>query len=137
MAADARKVHRILAVQRQLYRIEEWKLADLRRRLEDLEAGERGLIGALNEDDALQGLFLDALARRLRVLAEEAAGLGEEAEARTARLLEHAARRLCAERLAETADRRARQAAGKRELADIIERVAAHPAQASRKIGEG
>ena len=68
MSAEARKIHRILAVQQQLYRIEEWKLADLERTLERLEASQQDLIRALNEDDALQGLFIDATARRLRSL---------------------------------------------------------------------
>ena len=78
MSAQARKIHRILAVQQQLYRIEEWKLADLERTLERLEVSQREVIGALNEDDALQGLFIDAMARRLRSLGEEASRVGQE-----------------------------------------------------------
>jgi hypothetical protein len=92
MSAQARKVHRILAVQQQLYRIEEWKLADLERTLERLEVSQREVIGALNEDDALQGLFLDAMARRLRSLGEEASRVGQQRE-QSARLLEHGARK--------------------------------------------
>src|SRR4029453_10288889 len=104
MSAQARKIHRILAVQQQLYRIEEWKLADLERTLERLEVSQREGIGALNEDDALQGLFLDAMARRLQSLGEEASRVGQQRDEQSARLLEHGARKVCAERLAETLD---------------------------------
>ena len=137
MSTQARKIHRILSVQQQLYRIEEWKLADLERTLEQVGASERDLIRALNEDDALQGLFIDALARRLRALAEQAAKVGEERVAQSARLLEHAARKICAERLAETVDQQAARATDKKELLDTIERCLGRAAPASGKITEG
>jgi hypothetical protein len=136
MSAQARKIHRILAVQQQLYRIEEWKLADLERTLERLEVSQREVIGALNEDDALQGLFIDAMARRLRSLGEEASRVGQERDEQSARLLEHGARKVCAERLAEAADRQAAQATDKMQLLDVIERFVGPAAQASRKIVE-
>jgi hypothetical protein len=135
MPSEARKAHRILAVQRQLHRIEEWKLANLERTLEGLAASEQDLIRALNEDDALQGLFIDATAGRLRTLAEEAARVRDEKTAQSARLIEHAARKACAERLVEAVDREAVRAANKKQLMDAIDRLPA--AQASRKIVEG
>jgi hypothetical protein len=136
MRAQAGRIHRILGVQQQLHRIEEWKLADLERTLEQLEASQRDLLRALNEDDALQGLFIDALARRLRSLAEQASRVGEEKAAQSARLLEHAARKICAERLAETVDRQVVRAADKTRLLDAIERCVGSAAQASGKIAE-
>src|SRR5262245_46915977 len=135
MPAALEKLHRILAVQRQLHRIEEWKLADLDRTLEALAASRDGLIRALNEDDALQGLFIDAMARRLRAHGEEASRVETERGAQLARLLEHAARKACAERIVEAADGRAEGEANKRQLLDVIDRLPA--AQASRKIVEG
>jgi hypothetical protein len=134
MSAQARKIHRMLAVQQQLYRIEEWKLADLERTLEGLEISQREVIGALNEDDALQGLFLDAMARRLRSLGEEASRVGQQRDEQSARLLEHGARKVCAERLAETLDRELARAGDKTQLLDVIERFVGPAAQASRKI---
>jgi hypothetical protein len=134
MSAQARKIHRMLAVQQQLYRIEEWKLADLERTLEGLENSQREVIGALNEDDALQGLFLDAMARRLRSLGEEASRVGQQRDEQSARLLEHGARKVCAERLAETLDRELARAGDKTQLLDVIERFVGPAAQASRKI---
>ena len=131
---DPVKIHRILDVQQQLHRIEEWRLADLDRTLLALAASEQELIRALNEDDALQGLFIDATARRLASIAEQAARVGEEKTAQEQRLLEHAARKLCAERLAEAVDRQVVRAADKTQLLDIIERYVGPAAQASRKI---
>lgn len=131
---DPAKTHRILGVQQQLHRIEEWRLADLERTLRDLAAAEQDLIRALNEDDALQGLFIDATARRLASIAEEAARVGKERTAQEQRLLEEAARKGLAERLAQAADREVAQAADRRALIDAIERFIAPAAQASRKI---
>ena len=131
---DPAKIHRILGVQQQLHRIEEWRLADLDRALLALAATEQELIRALNEDDALQGLFIDTTARRLASIAEEAARVGKEKTAQEQRLLEHAARKVCAERLAQAVDREVAQAAEKRALVDAIERFIAPAAQASRKI---
>jgi hypothetical protein len=131
---DPAKVHRILGVQQQLHRIEEWRLADLDRTLRELATSERDLIRALNEDEALQGLFIDATARRLASIAEQAARVGKEKTAQEQRLLEHAARKVCAERLAQAVDREVAQAADKRTLLDAIERFIAPAAQASRKI---
>jgi hypothetical protein len=131
---DPAKIHRILDVQQQLHRIEEWRLADLDRALLALAATEQELIRALNEDDALQGLFLDAMARRLRSLGEEASRVGQQRDEQSARLLEHGARKVCAERLAETLDRELARAGDKRNLLDAIERFIAPAAQASRKI---
>ncbi len=131
---DPAKVHRILGVQQQLHRIEEWRLADLDRTLRELATSERDLIRALNEDEALQGLFIDATARRLTSIAEQAARVGKEKTAQEQRLLEHAARKVCAERLAQAVDREVAQAADKRNLLDAIERFIAPAAQASRKI---
>jgi uncharacterized coiled-coil protein SlyX len=136
MNAHARRVHRILAVQQHLHRIEEWKLSDLQRKLEELQTLQESLIRALNEDHALQGLFIDCMARRLRVLADEAALVGRQRQVQTVQLLEQAARKACAERLAGAADREMERAAAKKELLDVIEQAVGSAAQASRKLGE-
>ena len=134
MSTQARKIQRILGVQQQLHRIEEWKLADLERTLERLETSQQDVIRALNEDDALQGLFIDAMARRLRSLSEEASRVGQDRDTQSARLLEHGARKICAERLAETVQRHVVRTADKRQLLDTIERAVGPAAQASGKI---
>jgi CRP-like cAMP-binding protein len=132
MSAHTRKVHRMLAVQQQLHRIEEWRLAELRARLDELAADQKELIAALNEDDALQGLFIDSMARRLQSLSEAASATGKDTQLQAVRLLEQAGRLICAERLAKAADLQELRSNEKRDLAEAIERLG--DAQASRKI---
>jgi hypothetical protein len=137
MPARAHKVHRILSVQQQLHRIEQYRLAELRSRLEQLDADQQALIAALNEDDALQGLFIDGTARRLKSVSEVASRTAEETEAQAIRLLEQSGRLACAERLAEAADLDALRAGERKALTEAIERLADPAAQASRKIAGG
>jgi hypothetical protein len=70
MARNAKGSHRILAVQQQLRKIEEAKMADLQRRLQAVKEEQVALVKAMNDDGALQNLFLDAMAMRLKTLAE-------------------------------------------------------------------
>jgi len=137
MSERAQKAHRVLDVQRQLHRIEEWRMSDLQRRLDELEGEQQSLIRALNDDAALQGLFIDTMARRLRSLAEETTRVGRERDAQAARLAEHAARVACAERLCATLDWEAVRAGEKARLLDSIERHVGRATPASGKIVEG
>ena len=125
MDSRVRKAERIVAVQRQLQRIEDWKMAELDRRLAELDAGQRELILALNGDEALHGLFIDSMARRLRSLAEEADRTAREKEAQAAKRLEQAGRVKVAERISETIDRETQAAEARKELLDIAERYVA------------
>jgi hypothetical protein len=136
MAARAQKMHRILAVQQQLHRIEQWRLAALHNRFDELAVDQERLIAALNEDDALQGLFIDGTARRLKSLSEAASKTAEETEAQSVRLLEQAGRLICAERTAAAADLATRRANERKELQETIDRLADRGPQASRKIVE-
>lgn len=94
------KARRILAAEQQLHRIEQWKLADIERRLADLDAMQVELIGALNDTNALHGLFIDNTARRLSSIAEEAERVGREKEVQLLELKAHATRVKICERLA-------------------------------------
>jgi hypothetical protein len=134
MTARARKMQRILAVQQQLHKIAQWRLTDLHTRLEQLTADQRDLIAALNEDEALQGLFIDGMARRLQSLADAASKTAEETQVQSVRLLEQAGRLACAERTAAAADLAALRADERKGLLETIERLADSGSQASRKI---
>ncbi len=73
MSAQARKIHRILDVQQQLYRIEEWKLADLERTLERLaEAVDRQVVRAADKTQLLDIIerFVGPAAQASRKIAE-------------------------------------------------------------------
>ena len=78
-------------------------------------ASQQELIRALNEDDALQGLFIDAMARRLSRSPRRPPASARRRDAQAARLLEQPARKVCAERLAQA--RRPRGRAGGRQAA--------------------
>jgi uncharacterized protein YqcC (DUF446 family) len=136
MTAHARKMKRILAVQQQLHQIEQWRLTDLHSSLEQLAADQKDLIGALNKDDALQGLFIDSMARRLQSLADAASKTAQETEVQSVRLLEQAGRLICAERTAAAADLAVLRANERKDLLATIERLTDRAPQASRKIVE-
>lgn len=115
------KTRRILAAEQQLHRIEQWKLAEVERRLADLEAMQIELIGALNDTNALHGLFIDNTARRLGSITVEAERIGRERDEQALKLKAHATRVKVCERLAlEHGQDFEREKEGK-ELLDIVE----------------
>ena len=134
MSTREQRTRRVLALQVQLHRVEHWKLLDLQRRGAELDSQRRELIAALNDSDALQGLFLDATARRLMSIAREADEVGREERLQIARVREHAVRVACAERLSETVAGQAARADEKRALREVIDRLVGAATPASRKI---
>jgi hypothetical protein len=122
MGARAHRAQRIQAVQTQLHRLEEWKLADLTQRLSQLQHDQQTLIASLNSDGALRGLFVDAIARRLGRLTQEAGEVSLEMEAQALSVLEQAGRLICSERLAEKRDAEDRSQQERQLLLEAIER---------------
>ena len=115
------KVRRILAAEAQLYRIEQLKMAALERRTAELETTQVELIAALNDSDALQGLFIDTTARRLSSISEEAERVRRDKTAQGLKLREHATRVKVSERLfREHAKEFEREKEGK-ELLEVVE----------------
>ena len=90
---------RVLSAQEQLHRIEQLKMAVLERRSAELERQQVELIAALNDHDALHGLFIDATARRLSAIAEEAERLKRDKAAQSLKVNEQAVRVRVSERL--------------------------------------
>jgi hypothetical protein len=127
MAADkankADKARRILVALEQLHRVEQWKMAELEQRLAELENAQVELIGALNDSNALHGLFIDATARRLSTTAEEAERVARAKEAQALRLKEHAARVKISERLTLGHEQEAVREQEAKELLDIVEQT--------------
>lgn len=124
--ADDRVVRlgRILKVQQQLHRAEEWRLAEIEQQIASLETDQRELIEALNADNGLEGLFLDATARRIRSLADTARLAEGDRAAQAAKVLETGARLKAAERLMQRAEAQARRDAEASDLREIMERLA-------------
>ena len=122
MDARVKKARRILAVREQMHRAEEWKLAQLQQRLKQLEAQQREMIGALNQDNALHGLFIDTMAKYLQVLTEQAGGVMRQIEAQLPRTVAEAARLKGAERLLRNVAEQVQRIDDRKELLDIVER---------------
>lgn len=127
MQSRAKKIQRIVKAQAQLKLAEEWRLRGLQGRLAEIEAGERELLASLGTDNALHGLFLDATARRLRSVAEDAARTTEQRDQQSRQLLASATRLKSAERLSEAAEREAERDVEKKDLLDLIEQLVVRP----------
>ena len=123
MQERAKRLQRIVAVQQQMQRIEEWKLAELQRRLAALDASQRDLIEALNEDSVLHGLFVETTARHLNALAKESGRVDGEKAAQVPKLAEQTTRLRLAERLSATADLDAQRAMDRAMLLELIEAI--------------
>ncbi|RTL67934.1 MAG: hypothetical protein EKK41_16325 [Hyphomicrobiales bacterium] len=126
MAEDrVSRIGRILKVQQQLHRAEEWRLAEIERQLEGFEAEQREIVDALNSESGLQSLFLDASVRRVRSLGDAVRGTEVEREAQSARVLETGSRLKAAERLMQRAESEARREEEDSQLQEAVERIAA------------
>ena len=115
---------RLLAVEKQMKRIAEANLADLQRRTAALQDEQRELVAALNGEGPLHGLFVDAVARKLTRLAEEAERAEAERRVQAGRVLDRSLRVSRAERLVEKVARECRHELEKRDLADLLEQAA-------------
>lgn len=130
MARDAKGSARILAVQRQMRRIEEAKLADLQRRVIEIQQERVDLVAAMNDDGALQSLFIDTMALRLKSLAEQLVVAEARRNAQTLAVREEATKEKAAERLANTRAADERSAQTQKQLDEVLEQLA-HPRDAS------
>ena len=116
-----KKIERILSVQEKLHEIAEWRLARTEQERSELKATEIALVGALNQDDALQGLFIDAMAKRLKKLAIEAERLERRRAEESRILFEEGLRLKRTERMTGHLRRQYREAEGKKGFADLID----------------
>lgn len=126
-AVRERKIKRILALQRQLHRLSQWRLGELQRQEDVIEDKQRDLIGALNDDGRLQGLFVTAMAKRLTSLADEGARVAGLKKVQTEDVWAHARRVRQSERLADVLSVARRRDSEKKEREDLTERVTSRP----------
>lgn len=131
MADRLAKIRRIQAVQAELHRLAEWRLASLARKQEELATEQTVLIASLNDEDQLHGLFVGAMARRLRALAGETERVKVAREAQADRVLDEARRLKQAERMVDRASVDHRREAEKRELQALVEALLARRGDAS------
>lgn len=119
--ARLKKIERILSVQEKLHRMAEWNLARTEREKSDLQKTEVEIVSALNEDAALQGLFVDAMAKRLKKLAVEAERVERRREEEARILREEGLRLKRTERMTGRLRREVRDGEGKRGFADLVD----------------
>ena len=134
MDERCQKARRLRAIQQQLCQIEQWKLADLQRQVAELECLQQDLLAALSDADALQDLFLDARARRLRRLAEQLTQVSSQQQLQTHQLLQQSSRARMAASLSQRAEQDASRAAERQDLYRLIETFLTRDRQASGKI---
>jgi hypothetical protein len=123
---------RLVEVQTQLFHEAEARLARLKREEAAIEEEKRELFAALNGDDALRGLFIDAAVRRLRALTDRGDNLRRAREIQEREALRHGGRLKQAQRMLRSAVSAARREEEKAMLLDVVESLAsrASPRQA-------
>lgn len=131
MARDAKAAARILKVQRQLRRMEEARLGEAQARVEDLNAEQLSLVATMNDDGALQHLFLDAMARRLKALVAPTRRAEADVVAQTLVVRDGAIKEKAAERLTQDRSAEEQARAARRDLAEVLELVVQRSGNAS------
>jgi hypothetical protein len=121
------KIRRILHLQRQLHRLSQWRLSELQGQEAAIQDKQRDLIGALNNDGKLQGLFVGAMARRLTSLAGEEARVAGLKKVQNEDVWAHARRVRQSERQVDAAALERRRGTEKKELGEIVERIVTRP----------
>jgi hypothetical protein len=116
----ARRLHRI---HKSIQRLEEERIAGLRRRQAELAMQQEETVNSLSADGDLQGIFMPMIVRRLKALREEAGRIDAEIERRLRALQGIAARTKYAERLSDNYDEQRERALEQKELRDVIERA--------------
>jgi phosphoenolpyruvate synthase/pyruvate phosphate dikinase len=119
-----KKIERIGTVQKRLHQLAEWKLAQLDREKAELVDGQKALIEALNQDEHLQGLFVEAMARRLNALARETDRVNQARVAQNQRLVEEGLRLKRTERMSAGARREYRELLKKHGFETLLQTLA-------------
>jgi hypothetical protein len=124
MEKRLKKIERALSVQKQMHRLAEWQVAALDRERAELAESQVSLLGALNRDQALHGLFVEAMARRLAALARENERLNLARIAMAKRLTEAGLKVKRTERMGGKIRRAVDAAAEKRAFTDLLDLLA-------------
>ena len=116
-------LEKLSQLQAKLHDLSVWKLTAIEQQRGALEAAERAMIEALNNNDFMaNGAPAAAAARRLRSIGREIAVANSVHSAQSQRVRDQGARAKLAERLVEDADAEYRAQKDRKDLGDIIER---------------
>ncbi len=121
-ARRASRSRNILAVQRQLQRVEEQRLAEIKRRANSLAELETELIELLNTEDTMRGLLTFTGVRRLSMVQSEMARVEENKQVQSERLITQTSRMKLAEKLNAEAEADVRKERDQQDLSEAIER---------------
>ena len=121
-ARRASRSRNILAVQRQLQRVEEQRLAEIKRRANSLAELETELIELLNTEDTMRGLLTFTGVRRLSMVQSEMARVEQNRQVQSERLITQTSRMKLAEKLNTEAEADVRKERDQQDLSEAIER---------------
>ena len=124
MRSRLKKIERVLAVQVQLHRLAQWKMAALDREKTANADGQVDLISALNADNQLHGLFVEAMTRRLAALAREAERLERARGVMEKKLSEEGLKLKRTEKMTDRVRREHQLGRDKRLFQDLLETLA-------------
>jgi hypothetical protein len=124
MRSRLKKIERVLAVQEQLHRLAQWKMAALEREKTANADGQVDLISALNADNQLHGLFVEAMTRRLAALAREAERLERARGVMEKQLSEEGLKLKRTEKMTDRVRREHQLGRDKRLFQDLLETLA-------------
>jgi len=115
------KIDRIIRVQRHLHTSAELQLASLQRKENELKEAQRELLQAMGETDVLHGLFVDVIAKRLKILSLEEARTQADILEQKALTIDRALQVKRSEKMHSRLKEEDRQDQEKKELAAILE----------------
>lgn len=124
MSERLKKMGRIHKVQKQLHKMAEWDLVRLERKGAELQTAQEETIKALNDDNQLYGLFVDAAAKRLQSLAAQATQVDAERLVQADVTMEKALQAKRTEKMVATLKDSNRKEGEKKDLLSVLEAIA-------------
>jgi len=124
MRQRLKKIDRLIKVQQHLHKSAELQLASFQRKEGELKADQQELLQTMGETDALHGLFVDVIARRLKMLALEETRTRTAIVEQKAVTVEKALQVKRSEKVFSRLKQEARQIQEKKDLTAILEAVA-------------
>jgi hypothetical protein len=118
----AKRARSLLNAQHLMQRVEERRLAELKRRKRELDETEQRLRGLIDADDTLQALLTFMCLRSINGVEKERNRVAAQSQSQTERLIEQTVRSKLAERISETAGQNAQRERDKQDLDEILER---------------
>jgi hypothetical protein len=132
MKRRLQSIRRMLAVQDQLRRLAEWKLADIDRQLAEVAAAQADLDSFVDRAHPISGMLLGVVTTQRRRLGARAVQLKEARVSQAERLLEASRSLKLAEGIEGRVDDEERRRREKAELIELIE-SAVHPREAGSR----